>query len=290
MKVSTKTLQAYYQLTKPGIIYGNLVTATAGFLFACEWHIDFDLLIAALAGISLVIASACVFNNYIDRDIDQLMDRTKKRALVTGAISLRNALIYATSLGLVGFLVITLFVNWKVVLLGFIAVFDYVVLYGLAKRRSVHGTLVGSIAGAIPPVAGYVAVTNHFDKAALLLFLILVFWQMPHFYAIAIYRFEDYKRAKLPVLPVKYGMRAAKLQILLYISAFTFTTLLLTVYDYTGLIFFAVMGAIGFFWFYMGLEGLKITRDKHWARRMFFFSLVVNLVFSFMIAVGGVLP
>jgi len=290
VKISTKALKTYYHLTKPGIIYGNLVTTTAGFLFACKWHINFGLLLATLLGVSLVIASACVFNNYLDREIDKQMSRTKERALVTGMVSLRDALIYATVLGLAGFLTLALFVNMKVVLLGLIAVVDYVALYGLAKRRSVHGTLVGSIAGAIPPVGGYVAVTNNFDMAALLLFFILVFWQMPHFYAIAMYRFDDYKNAKLPVLPVKYGMRLTKLQILLYIFAFNFAALLLTVYDYTGIIYFVVMGAIGFYWFYMGLEGLKITRDKNWARRMFFFSLIVNLVFAVMLAVGPVLP
>ena len=282
--------KAYYQLTKPGIIYGNLITAAAGFLFACQWNIDFGLLLATLAGVTLVIASACVFNNYIDRDIDKLMSRTHERALATGKVPPRSALVYATTLGVIGFLALGLFVNIRVVLLGLIAIFVYVVLYGVTKRRSVHGTLVGSFAGAIPPVAGYVAVTNRFDTASLLLFIILVCWQMPHFYAIAIYRFNDYKNAKLPVLPVKYGMQATKLQILIYIFAFTFSSLLLTVYGYVGFSYFIVMVAIGFYWLYMGLDGLKISREKNWAKRMFLFSLVVNLTFAITLTLGPILP
>src|SRR6266581_790040 len=101
--VSKKSVKTYYRLTKPGIIYGNVLTATAGFLLASKGHVDFWRLVATIAGISLVIASACVFNNYIDRGIDKKMARTKKRALVRGIISPQTALIYAVALGLMGF-------------------------------------------------------------------------------------------------------------------------------------------------------------------------------------------
>jgi len=199
-------LKAYYRLTKPGIIYGNLLTAAAGFLFASKWHIVPGLFAATLAGTSLVIAAACVYNNYIDRNIDKRMARTKKRALVQGTISGKHALIFATMLGVLGFALLLAYTNTLVTVIGVIAFIDYVVLYGISKRRSVYGTIVGSISGAAPIVAGYVAVTNQFDLGALLLFFILVYWQMPHFYGIAMYRFDDYKAAGIPVLPVQKGM------------------------------------------------------------------------------------
>ncbi|HSX53461.1 MAG TPA: heme o synthase [Patescibacteria group bacterium] len=283
-------LKSYYHLTKPGIIYGNLVTTAAGFLLASTGHIDLLLLVETLVGVSLVIASACVFNNYIDRGIDANMARTKQRALVSGKISAQSAIIYATLLGLLGFLILVVYTNPLTVVLGLIAMFVYVVLYGYAKRKSVLGTVVGSIAGALPPVAGYTAVTGSLDGGAALLFLILVCWQMPHFYAIAMYRFDDYKRAKLPVLPVVKGMKAAKVQILLYISAFTLAGALFTIFGYTHIVFLVVVGGLGLSWLYKGIKGFSAEDDKKWARGMFFYSLIVTLVLSVMLAVGARLP
>jgi heme o synthase len=259
-------------------------------LLASKWQLGFGLLLAALSGTALVIASACVFNNYIDRGIDAKMARTKKRALVSGLVSSQSALTYATMLGLLGFSILIVYTNALTVYLGLVALFTYVVLYGISKRRSVHGTVVGSIAGALPPVAGYTAVTNHLDSGALLLFLILVFWQMPHFYAIAIYRFKDYKAASLPVLPVKYGMRAAKLQIVIYTFVFTITTILLTVFGYTGYIFAIVMALVGLYWLSKGIQSFKATDDATWARGMFGTSLIVILCLAIMLSVGTILP
>lgn len=190
-------------MTKPGIVYGNTLTATAGFLLGAKGAIDYWLLLATLAGIAFIIGSACVFNNYIDRDIDAKMVRTKKRALAHGLVPAGKAITYASLLGIIGFFILSLSTNFLTVALGTVAFFDYVVLYGISKRRTAYSTIVGSIAGAIPPAAGYTAVTNRLDGGAVLLFIILVFWQMPHFYAIAMYRYDDYKAAGLPVLPVK---------------------------------------------------------------------------------------
>jgi protoheme IX farnesyltransferase len=283
-------IKNYYHLTKPGIIRGNLITALAGFLLASQGHIDFWLLLATLAGISLIIASACVFNNYIDRNIDKKMARTKKRALVTGLIAGRNAMLYATTLGVVGFGVLAAYTNFLTVLLGLIAIFSYVVLYGFAKRRSVHGTLVGTLPGALPPVAGYTAAMNQLDAAAIILFLILVFWQMPHFYAIAMYRFDDYKAAGVPVLPVKKGMKAAKVQILLYIVAFIIACAALAVYGYGGDTYLVVSLVLGYSWLYLGVKGFKTADDKRWARKMFGFSLLVISLLSLVISLNAWLP
>lgn len=284
------TLKAYYHLTKPGIIYGNAITAVGGFLLASKGHVDVWLLLAALAGISLVIASACVVNNYIDRDIDKKMARTKKRALASGTVSARSALVYAVVLGVVGFTVLALWVNALTVVLGIIALVDYVVLYGLAKRHSVHGTAVGTIAGALPVTAGYVAVTGAFDLGALLLFIILVIWQMPHFYAIAIFRQKDYEAASIPVWPIKMGVASTKLQMMLYVGAFMVATSLLTVAGFTGYTYLAGMLLVSGWWLAKGLQGYKTQDDVRWARGMFFFSLKVLLVFSALISLETWLP
>jgi protoheme IX farnesyltransferase len=284
------SLKTYYYLTKPGIIYGNALSLTGGFLLASKWHIDTGLFLAVLIGTCLVIASACVFNNYIDRGIDEKMQRTRRRALVRGKVSAQVALTYGSLLGAGGFLLLSLWTNWLVVLIGVIAYVDYIVLYGYSKRRSVHGTLVGSIAGSAPPVAGYCAVTGRFDQGALIIFLIMTFWQMVHFYAIAIRRAKDYKAAGIPVMPVAHSVRATKVQMIGYTVAFTIAVIALSVQGYAGWVFAVVMGAVGLFWLWKGLHSFNVRNNVAWAKGMFLFSLVVLLTLSAMMSVGSILP
>lgn len=287
------TIKAYYQLTKPGIIYGNSLTAAAGFLLASAHLKQFDpwLGLATLASIALIMASGCVFNNFIDQGIDKKMARTKKRALVDGTISGRNALIYATVLGALGFTIISLTTNLLTTLLGILAIIMYVIVYGIAKRASSYGTIVGSVSGALPPVAGYTAVSGQLDSGAIIIFLILTFWQMPHFYAIAMYRRDDYAAAGIPVLPIKKGMHATKIQIMWFVLAFIIATVQLTVFGHTGITYAVIMVILGLRWLWLGMQGFKKeTDDVRWARKMFFFSLIVLLALSVMMPLGTILP
>lgn len=284
-------IKTYYTLTKPGIIYGNLLIATGGFLLASNGRIRASLLLAILVGTACIIASACVCNNYLDRIIDAKMSRTKKRALVQGLISTRSALLFATSLGLLGIVILAAFTNPVTLGIGLAAFLGYVVLYGLAKRRSVHGTLVGSLPGAASIVAGYSTVTGRLDLGALLLFLIMVTWQMPHFYAIALYRLKDYQTANLPVLPAIRGVAATKRQIVLYIVAFMATCSLLTSYGYAGYTFLAIMLLLGLRWLQLGTQGFRPdAQDTPWARQMFFFSLIMLLTLAAMLSLNAWIP
>ncbi|MGA9702632.1 UbiA family prenyltransferase, partial [Pseudomonas sp.] len=164
------SLKHFIQITKPGIIFGNVLSVAGGFFLASKGHVDLAIFLAAMIGTSLVVASGCVFNNCIDRDIDIKMERTKNRVLVQGLISLKLALIYATVLGVAGVALLYKVANPLAALFAVIGFVIYVGLYSLyLKRKSVHGTLVGSLSGAMPPVIGYVAVTNSFDMAALTL-------------------------------------------------------------------------------------------------------------------------
>jgi protoheme IX farnesyltransferase len=279
-------IKNYYYLTKPGIIYGNAITAIAGFLFASKGHIDFRLLAITIIGISLVIASACVFNNYVDRKIDKLMDRTKQRALITGKITKLNALIFGSSLGLIGFLILWHYVNSLVAFIGVFAFIDYVILYGLSKRESVHGTLVGSLAGAAPILAGYCAVTNQIDGTGLILFIILLTWQMPHFYAIAIKRLADYKRAKLPMLPVVKGINYTQKHILFYIIIFTISIISLNIFSYASNIYLITMAILCLIWIAITVNDSRIKKRTAWANGMFHYSLIVLLIFSILISIN----
>ncbi|HEU4913800.1 MAG TPA: heme o synthase [Candidatus Saccharimonadales bacterium] len=285
-------LKQYYWLTKPGIIYGNLMYLLAGFFFASVMTQGFDgwLLASTAIGTSLVIASGCVFNNYTDRGVDKKMARTKKRALAKGSIPAAYALAYGAALGAVGFVVLAAFTNWLVVCIGIVGIVDYVFLYAYCKRTSVHGTLVGSISGAMPPVAGYCAVTGEFDLGALLLFLLLVAWQMPHFYAIAMYRRNDYAAAGIPVLPVVKGVRRTKIEIAAYVIVFTATALLMTAFGYTGIVYLLIMAAVGLVWLYKAFTGFVAADDVQWARGMFGFSLVITLAVSLLLPLGAWLP
>lgn len=283
-------LRDCYWLTKPGIIYGNLMTAAGGFLLASQWRIDLSLFIATIVGTALVIASACVINNYIDQDIDKKMARTKWREAAIQKFGGRGMIAYGVALGLLGFGTLIFFTNWLVVVIGLVAYIDYIVLYGVSKRTSVHGTLVGSIAGAAPPVAGYCAVTGQFDGGALIIFLIMVCWQMVHFYAIAIRRAKEYKAADIPVLPLVKGVRATKIQMITYTIAFVAAVAALSAFGYAGWSFAVVMVALGLYWLYRGLSSFDISDNALWAKQMFVFSLVVLTSFSVMLSVGSVLP
>lgn len=284
------TVKAYYGLTKPGIIRGNLITAVAGFLYAAQGSISFGLLIAISVGVSSIIASACVFNNYIDRDIDSKMNRTKNRALVTGAIKTKPALLFASLLGVFGLTLLIVFVNPLTACIGILAFFSYVALYGYAKRKSVYGTIVGSLPGALSLVAGYTAVTNTIDGTAWLLLLIMAIWQLPHFYAIAIYRMSEYKAAGLPVISIKRGVEVAKKHIVIYIVLYGLASSLLHVYSYAGYTYLVAMLAMSLGWLWVALKGYSTKNVDKWAKSVFGFSLLVLLVFSLLISINNFLP
>jgi len=279
-------IKQYLQVTKPGIIFGNLISVIGGFLLAAKGNIDFPLFLATLVGVSLVVASGCVFNNFIDRDIDRIMERTKNRALVKGLIPPNTTLVYATILGIVGFALLYIGANPLAMWLAVMGFVIYVGVYSLyMKRNSVYGTLIGSLSGAAPPVIGYCAVSGQFDTGALILLLIFSLWQMPHSYAIAIFRFKDYQAAGIPVLPVVKGISVAKHHITVYILAFMIATLMLTLSGYAGYKYLIVAGAVSVWWLGMALKGYKAENDVVWARKLFGFSIVTIMSLSFMMSV-----
>lgn len=278
-------LKTYYMLTKPGIIMGNIVTTAAGFALASRGHIDYWLFLATLIGLAFVIASAGVFNNYLDREADGKMERTKNRPLVTGVISEKSAIAFAASLGAIGFIILGVYTNLLTVSIAFAGFLIYVILYAIWKYRSIHGTLVGSLAGAVPPLVGYCAVSNQFDMGALILFMILVLWQMPHFFAIAMYRFEDYIAASIPVMPIKRGIYETKIHMVIYILAFMITSFMLTFFHYTGYFYLAAAMLLGLSWLCLCLKGFTSFDNKRWASHMFAFSLITIMGLCLMIYV-----
>lgn len=285
------TTKLYISLTKPGVLFGNAITVVAGFLLAAAGQIDWWLLVIVFVASSLIIASACATNNGLDGDIDRKMGRTQKRAVAAGLIKPWQAFVFAAILGIAGFALLYLYSNWLVILSGAVGWVVYVWAYGAwSKRSSIYGTLVGAVSGAVPIVAGYVAVTNQFDIAAFLLFISLLVWQLPEFYSIGIYRRGEYAAASLPILPVVVGIETAKKHIFGATAIFMVCALLLTPLGFTGYIYFIVMAAYGAYWMYWGFKGLSAKDSEKWARKMFKLSINLLLLYCVMLALGPILP
>jgi len=214
-------IKTYYELMKPGIIYGNALVAVAGFFFASKGiPLNWLLLFAMLLGLSLIIGAGCVVNNVIDRKMDARMERTKTRATVTGKVSHRSALIFAVVLFVFGTLILAFHTNVLALVWALSGLFIYVCLYTPLKPKSALALFVGALAGAVPPVVGYVAVTNTFDHYALVLFIALYIWQLPHFLSIAMYRYGEYAAAGVPLFIKKEPSSSAKhkARIVFYLS------------------------------------------------------------------------
>ena len=275
----------YVDLIKPKIIMGNLITMAGAFFFASKESIHWPLFAAALIGLFCVIGSGCVFNNYMDRTIDQKMQRTQQRALAIGSIPQMNALAFGAALGLLGALVFWYGTNAIATFLALLGFFTYVFVYSRLKTKTIHATIIGSIAGAMPPVIGIAAVTNRIDLPAILLFFILVFWQMPHFFAIAMYRFEDYTAAQIPVLPIVRGARIARRYMQSYIVLFTLAALSLGFLGYADRLYMSVAALLGVIWFAIAWRGNRDKGDAVWAKGVFRSSLIVITALFFMLGI-----
>jgi heme o synthase len=275
-------IKGYLSITKPGIIIGNLISVAAGFFLAAKTEsADVLLLLCTLVGVALVIASGCVINNIFDRDIDQKMIRTQQRLLVKGEINVDHAFIFALVLLLVGTALMYRMTNplsAVIVLLGFVFyVFFYTMWY---KRHSVYGTLVGSLSGAVPPLVGYLAVTNYISLEAVLLFTLFCLWQMPHSYAIAMFRMQDYRDAGIPVLPVVEGIEKARKHMMAYVVAFNLVALALFALGNCGYEYLAVAAAVCWMWTRVTFRPVDQENYVSWSKTVFKTSLVVVMGIS----------
>lgn len=214
----------YAELCKPKVVALMLLTMLVGMYLAVPGSIAFSTLVFSLTGVGLAASSAAAINHLVDRRIDAIMHRTRKRPIAQGRVSTSQAIIFAAVLGVVGLSILILEVNTLTAVLTFVTLIGYAGIYtGYLKRATPQNIVIGGLAGAAPPLLGWTAVTNHLDPQALLLVLIIFTWTPPHFWALAIYRYEDYKDAEIPMLPVTHGLAFTRLSIFLY------TWLLLTV-------------------------------------------------------------
>ena len=285
----------YWALTKPRVVALIVFTALVGMFLAVPGLPPLKESVFGLLGIWLAAASAAAINHLIDQRIDAVMARTANRPLPTGALNGRQVLLFAIALGVLSMLLLVIFVNPITALLTFASLIGYAIIYtGWLKRATPQNIVIGGIAGAAPPLLGWAAVTGMqgpWDWGhALLLVLIIFVWTPPHFWALAIFRRDDYARALIPMLPVTHGVNYTRWQILLYTVLLFVATLLPWVTGMSGVFYLggAVVLGLVFIWYAWKLLD---PPDEFFAMRVFNYSVVYLMaLFAFLLIDYWLMP
>ena len=278
-------VREYLQLTKPRVVALLVFCAVIGMFLAVPGIPPWRALVFGTLGIWMASGSAAAFNHLIDERIDKLMARTARRPLATGKLTARQVLVFAVALGIVSMAVLATQVNVLTAWLTFGGLIGYALVYtAYLKRATPQNIVIGGLAGAIPPVLGWTAVTGALHPFPLQLCLIIFVWTPPHFWALAIFRRDDYARAQIPMLPVTHGVRYTRWQILLYTILLLLVSLLPSITGHSGLIYFggAVVLGLGFLYYAIRLMN---PPDEYFAMRVFKYSVIYLMaLFAFLLA------
>ena len=210
-------IKSYYLLCKPNVVYMMLICALVGMLLAEDTVSSISTILIALFGIALCSGSAAAINQVIDRKADAAMTRTDQRPLPQGELSAFHASCFALVIGIFGAVILYVFINTLTMILTLASLVGYAFIYTVyLKRATPQNIVIGGLAGAAPPLLGWASISNTIDPHALLLVLIIFVWTPPHFWALAIYRKDEYAKESIPMLPVTHGVAFTKLQIVLY--------------------------------------------------------------------------
>lgn len=278
-------LKNYLELTKPKVVLMMLITAIVGMLLASKSLPPLYLVVISMIGIGLCASSAATINQIIDRNIDANMARTSNRPLPQGEITTFNASLFAFALMTAGTAILVSQVNTLTAVLTVASLVGYAFIYTVfLKRATPQNIVIGGLAGAAPPLLGWTSVTNSIDPNALLLVLIIFVWTPPHFWALAIYRKEDYARESIPMLPVTHGVKFTKLQIILYTILLVLVSLLPYIVLMSGNIYlFSALG-LGLFYLYSSIK-MYLTDDEEYPMTSFKYSIyyIFLIFFAFLI-------
>jgi protoheme IX farnesyltransferase len=280
----------YLELTKPRVVALIVFTAVIGMFLAVPGWPPLQQTIAGSLGIWLAAASAAALNHLIDQRIDKVMARTAHRPLATGALTPAQVLIFALMLGALSMAILIALVNPLTAALTFASLIGYAVVYtAYLKRATPQNIVIGGAAGAAPPVLGWTAVTGHVHPYALLLFLIIFIWTPPHFWALAIFRREDYSRAQVPMLPVTHGVTYTRWHVLFYTVLLIVITILPYLTGMSGL--FYLGGALVLGGAFLGYAiRLMNPPDDFFAMRVFNYSIVYLMALFAFLLVDHYLP
>lgn len=275
----------YLALCKPRVVVLIVFTAVVGMFLAVPGWPPLSALLAGTLGIGLAASSAAAINHLLDWRIDAKMKRTKHRPLATGQLTELNVLTFALSLGLSAMAILVLWVNFLTAILTFLSLIGYAIVYtAWLKRATPQNIVIGGAAGAAPPVLGWTAATGSLDPESLLLFLIIFIWTPPHFWALAIYRKEEYALVDIPMLPVTHGAAFTRLQILLYTILLVIVTTLPYLTGMSGLVYLAGVSVLnmGFMWY-----ALRMMSSKDILLPMYTFAFSITylmVLFIFLLA------
>lgn len=281
----------FIKVIKPGIILGNLITLMSGFFLASQGgQIKYDVLFYTIISVMFIIASACIINNILDKDIDQYMQRTKKRILCVfhGNVWLIFFLwCFAFFLLVFGCMILYFHINILCIMISLISYFFYVFLYSFVlKRTFIFSTIIGSVSGSTPPILGYVAVKNHLDLFCIIIFFMFSFWQIAHSYSISIFRLKDYQRVRIPLFAVIYGVEKTKIHISICIIFLMLLNFFLYFFYYVSILYFFFITISVLIWYFFSVFGNLFFNDLMWSRIMFLSSILVIFLISFMMFVN----
>ena len=278
-------LKSYYQLCKPNVVYMMLICAFVGMLLAEQTVSSYSYLFIALTGIALCAASAAAINQVVDREADASMTRTDQRPLPKGDLSVMHASIFAFVIGLLGSMILYLYVNTLTMILTIGSLIGYAFIYTVyLKRATPQNIVIGGLAGAAPPLLGWSSVSNTIDPFALLLVLIIFVWTPPHFWALAIYRKEEYAKESIPMMPVTHGVAFTKLQIVLYTIILFIVSVLPYVVLMSGIIYLVSALVLSTIFLYYSIN-LFYSDDDQDAMNTFQYSIYyIFLIFLALLA------
>ncbi|WP_133469993.1 heme o synthase [Paraglaciecola marina] len=272
------TCKDYYEMTKPKVVLLLLLTALVGMCLASESWIEWQVFTAGLLGIGFLSSAAAVVNHVVDRKIDSQMARTFNRPVVKGKVTPQKALVFAALLTIVGYVILEFWVNRLTAVLTLAGLLGYAVVYTMyLKRATPQNIVIGGLAGAIPPLLGWTAVTGEVHANALLLVLIVFTWTPPHFWALAIHREKDYARAQVPMLPVTHGIEFTKTSILLYTVLLSVVCMLPYLIGMTGIIYLIGSIVLNAAFLYYAWK-LKFDANDKTAMDTFRFSIIHLMV------------
>ena len=260
-------------LTKPRVNLLIMFTAIVGMLLAHQSTLNYELIFFASIGIGLAASAAAIINHVVDQRIDSIMDRTKSRPLVNGSIKPLHAIYFALFLSFSSISLLYILVNTLTALLTLLSIIIYSFIYSVyLKNLTSQNIVIGGIAGAMPPLLGWTSITNQIEPFPLVLFLIIFLWTPPHFWALAVYKYEDYKKAEIPMLPVTHGKDFARLHIFLYSILLFCITLFPFILGLSGFIYLTGATIIGLK-FVIDAYDLMITKSDRRAIRLFKYSI-----------------
>jgi protoheme IX farnesyltransferase len=276
-------LSDYWEMTKPSITLLVLVTTAGAMVWAANGLPPIELLVATLVGLACASGGGAVLNHVVDRDIDRLMERTRNRPVATGRVSVVAATAFGLALNVIAAVVLLTFTNVLTTVLALGGSAFYVVIYTMVlKRRTPQNIVIGGAAGAIPPLAGWAAVTGEIGLAPLIMFLIIFLWTPPHFWALAILKKEEYARAGVPMLPAVATERETAVQILVYTVILAAVSLIPVFTGLLGVLYAIAAIALGGRFIILARRLLR-THSPLAARATFLYSLLyLALLFAAM--------